>query len=89
MPPVDQAEWIEVPVEFEVELDRPVCAVDGGTGGVIEPGVYAVTAMRHWAVSIGATGVHGGDTWFRLDRPGRPAWVRAAECRPYASATWD
>ena len=89
MTTVDQAQWVEVPVDFEIELDRAVCALGEAAADVVSPGVYAVTAMRHWAVVLGEAALRVGETWFRIERDGRPAWVRAAECAPYASETWD
>jgi hypothetical protein len=85
MTPVDQAEWVEIPADFEIELDGPATAAGGET---VAAGVHHVNGVRHTLVTDEA-GRRGGATTFRIELAGRPAWLAATSCAPYAVESWD
>jgi hypothetical protein len=74
---------VEIPLNFEVELDRPAYTVGPGPHELVRAGRHRVTMMRHWAVTLADGVPRAGATWFRIDLDGHPVWVRAADCPPY------
>jgi hypothetical protein len=79
---VGKGRWVEVAVDFEVEVEQPVRTIGASELPHVPPGKYRVETMRHWGVVLGDGELRGGDTWFQLRVGGSPVWIRSHDVPP-------